>query len=86
MTTCYLCGSQAQISGQDYGRRKIVRCSSKCGYYEVDNVALSKIDSPDCPPQIKSALLEAIVKIANSGREAEIVFDGSKLIPREKQN
>ena len=63
-----------------------MRCSSGCKYYEIDNVALSKMESTDFPAIKKSALLKTVREVANRGGEAEIVFDGTTITAREKQS
>jgi uncharacterized Zn finger protein len=73
VTNCYLCESSAEVYGQDYGRRKIVHCTN-CGYYEVTNTALSKIQEPDLPNIIKTTFESRVKQINNSGGNAEIVL------------
>jgi len=74
MTDCYLCGSQAEIYGQDYGRRKAVRCTS-CNYYEITNAALSKIQTADFPREAKDQLAKQVKQVSKSGAEPVIIFE-----------
>ena len=74
MPDCYLCEGQAEIHGQDFGRRKVVRCPS-CDYYEITNTALSKIQATDFPENAKNYLIEQVKQVNTSGGEAFIVFE-----------
>lgn len=85
MSRCYLCESEAQIHGQDYGRRKVVRCPS-CGYFEIENSAIPKIEDPSFKKQRREALARTVKTINNHGKEAEIVFDDNTISARQKPN
>jgi len=78
MTVCYLCESQAEINGQDYGRRKIVRCPS-CEYYEITNTALSKLISDDFPKKEKIRIKNQVKEVNDAGGEALIVFENETI-------
>ena len=71
MTNCYLCDSEAEIHGHDYGLRKIVRCED-CIYYEITTTALAKVRAPDFPNAMKTKLIRDIEDIANKGGEEDI--------------
>lgn len=73
MTNCYLCKSSAEVYGQDYGRRKIVRCPN-CGYYEVTKAALSEIHKSDFPKETKNRVKNEVEQINKSGGEPEILL------------
>lgn len=83
MANCYLCEHVAEISGHDYGRRKIVHCRN-CGHYEVTNIALSKIQEPEFPLDIKKQLIDMLQTTKNAGGYAEIVLGNSALEVRQK--
>jgi len=84
MKNCYLCSAEAEISGQDYGRRKNVRCPS-CGYYEVTNTAILRLEDNGMPEAIRADLIKTIRLINETDKDAEIVFDGKILTAHEKQ-
>ena len=85
MSRCYLCGAEAEIHGQDYGLRKVVRCPG-CKYYEIGNSAISKIEDPNFKVNMRDELRQTVISINNLEREAEIVFDGNTLSAREKRS
>jgi hypothetical protein len=85
MVNCCLCENQAEIHGQDYGRRKITRCPS-CGYYEITNVAIFKIQAADFPENAKYQLIKQVKQINDSGGEALIVFEDNTLKVLNKGN
>jgi hypothetical protein len=78
MTDCYLCGNQAQISGQDFGRRKIVCCPS-CRYYEITKAAISKIQSAEFPEDGIIKIREQVKEINNSGGKPLIHIEDKTL-------
>ena len=84
MEKCYLCSDYAEIVGQDYGRRKIVRCPS-CIFYEITNTAIPKLEDMELPNELKKGLINTIKKLNKNGKEPEIVFDGNILSAREKK-
>lgn len=84
MTKCYLCSAEADVSGQDYGRRKIIRCT-ECGYYEVTNSAITKLENTGMTKALKADLSKTVKLISESDKNAEIIFEGDTLSAREKQ-
>jgi len=85
MSNCYLCFTEADISGQDYGRRKSVRCPN-CGYYEVTNAAIPKLEDNGMPEAARADLIKTIKLLKYCNKDAEIVFDGTTLSAHEKQD
>ena len=83
MSRCYLCDAEAEIHGQDYGRRKVVRCSV-CEYCEITNTAISKIEDPSFKEQVRKDLATKVRSINSQEKEAEIVFDSNTLRVCEK--
>ena len=62
MNKCYLCSTKADISGGDYGRKKFVHCP-ECGYYEVSETAIKKLENDELPSEYKVGLIEKIKQI-----------------------
>jgi len=78
MTNCYLCGDQTKIRGKDFGRRKIVSCPS-CGYYEIRDTAIKKIQSAEFPEHGKIKIIEQVKEINKSGGNPLIYIEGAIL-------
>ena len=85
MSNCYLCLTEAEPFGQDFGRRKIVRCPD-CGYYEVTNTAITKLEDQSIPSGVKESLIKTIKQINKNKNDAEVFFDGNVLCARKKNN
>ena len=84
MKNCYLCSAEAEVFGQDYGRRKNVHCPN-CGYYEVTNTAIAKLENDGMPEAIRANLIKTIRAINENDKCAEIVVDEKSLSAYEKQ-
>jgi hypothetical protein len=85
MRNCYLCQAEAEISGQDFGRRKIVRCP-KCVYYEASNVVISNLEDKIMPDGLRASLIKSVKCLNENRKDAEVFFDGINLGVREKKN
>jgi hypothetical protein len=81
MSNCYLCFTEADISGQDYGRRKSVRCPN-CGFYEVTSAAIPKLKDNGMPETARADLIKTIKQLNDCNKNAEIAFDGITLSAR----
>jgi hypothetical protein len=78
MTDCYLCGNQAKISTEDYGRQKIVSCP-RCLYYKITDPAILRIQSAEFPEDGKIKIIEQVKEINNSGEKPLIHTEDATL-------
>ncbi len=78
MKECYLCGGQAEIHNQDYGRRQVVKCPC-CVYYEITQSALSKIQMADFMKEMKTQLAKNVKEMNEAHEEPLISLDDGTL-------
>lgn len=79
MSKCFLCDEQAEIYGQDVGRRKTVRCDN-CIYYEITNSALAKIQSDDFSKDERDKIAKEVANIMADGQEPLIACENKTVM------
>lgn len=82
MLNCYLCGEKAVINARD--NRKIVRCESCGGYYEIEQLAIRYIQDKEFGNKRLNELRSTVIEINQRKLDAEIVVSGDILSARVK--